>query len=261
MTATPLFIGTSGWSYPFWGADLYAGVPHKRWLARYAALFAAVEINASFYGTLSAATLARWAGETPPHFRFAAKGPRYVTHVRRLRGVADSIGTARAALAPLGGKLSAVLWQLPPHFGLDLERLDAFLQALDAWPQVRHALEFRDPSWFIPAVAQALARHRVANCVSDAADWPRWDAVTTDLVYLRLHGHSATYLSRYATPTLLAWAQRIAHWRGEGRSVHAYFDNTDAGHAWRDAQRLQALVAQAPAAANARVQALQAVNE
>lgn len=237
------FIGTSGWTYASWAADLYAGAPRADWLAAYAARFDSVEINASFYHALAPATYARWREGTPTAFRFALKGHRTITHVRRLGDVAAPLARQRDAAGALGAKLAVVLWQLPVRFGRDLDRLQRFALALDAWPTVRHAVEFRHPSWFDDAVAQLLARHRIANCQSDAADWPRWDAVTTDVVYVRLHGRPHTYVSRYDTRALRRWADRIEGWRGEGRSVHVYFDNTDAGHAWRDALRLRALLA------------------
>jgi uncharacterized protein YecE (DUF72 family) len=107
---------------------------------------------------------------------------------------------------------------------------------------VRHAVELRHDSWFDGEVAALLGRHRVAAVQSDAADWPLWDAVTTDLVYVRLHGHRVTYASGYSRRELAAWARRIRGWRAEGRSVHVYFDNTDAGHAVADARVLRRMV-------------------
>jgi uncharacterized protein YecE (DUF72 family) len=238
-----LHIGTSGWDYPEWRDDFYAGVPRKNWLAHYAAHFSALEINATFYHLQRETTFAHWHDTTPPGFRFAIKGNRYLTHNRRLRDPQDSIALERDRSQPLGDKLAVVLWQLPARFGKDLVRLDDFATALMAWPEPRHAVEFRDRSWFDAGVADCLAAHRIANCQSDAADWPLWDAVTTDLVYLRLHGHSRTYASAYSTPHLARWADRIRGWLAEGREVHAYFDNTASGAAIRDARRLADMLA------------------
>jgi uncharacterized protein YecE (DUF72 family) len=239
---TPVWIGTSGWSYPSWARDLYAGVPRAHWLAAYAARFDAVEVDASFYRAIARTTYARWRADTPAPFRFAIKGHRYLTHVRRLDGVDAALARQRDAAAALGDKLAAVLWQLPARFARNLDRLRCFAHALAAWPAVRHAIEFRHPSWFDDAVAELLAHYRIANCQSDAADWPRWDAVTTDVVYVRLHGRVLTYESRYDARALRRWADRIERWRGERRTVYVYFDNTDSGHAWRDALRLRALL-------------------
>jgi uncharacterized protein YecE (DUF72 family) len=238
-----LYVGTSGWNYPGWVAGLYAGVPRARWLAHYAARFNAVEVNASFYREVRADTWRRWASETPEGFRFAVKAHRYLTHMRRLDFDNASLARQRDATAALGGRLAAVLWQLPPSLARDDARLERFLAQLARWPQARHAVEFRHRSWFAPAVADALAARRVAICQSDAADWPLWDAASCDLVYLRLHGHRVTYRSRYGVAGLRAWAARAARWWREGRTVLAFFDNTDAGAAPGDAAALVAALA------------------
>ena len=236
----PVYIGTSGWTYDVWKDLLYAGVPRARWLQHYATLFNAVEVNATFYHRLKESTFAKWHDETPKAFRFAIKANRYLTHVERLSFPLPSLKEERDRSAPLGDKLAVVLWQLPAGWHLDLARLQRFLARLDQWPVPRHALEFRHTSWFSPEVASLLSEHRVAAVQSDAADWPLWEAVTTDLVYLRLHGHESTYSSRYSARALGAWAREIDAWRAEGREVHVYFDNTDAGHAPEDAARLAA---------------------
>lgn len=233
------YIGTSGWVYDSWRMHLYAGVPRKRWLRRAAEVFGALEINGSHYTSIAEATYARWAEETPPWFRFTLKGHRYVTHYKRLGDVTDSVLRQRAPALALGKKLTAVVWQLPARFAVDLEKLDGFLRALERWPEVRHAFEPRHASWFVPAVADRLAAARVAVCLSDAPDFPMWRAVTTDLVYVRLHGHTRKYASSYRTSTLRAWAADLARWMREGRDVHAYLDNDAEGHAVPNALTLR----------------------
>lgn len=237
--AGALHVGTSGWTYEFWRESFYAGVPRRDWLAHYASQFDAVEVNASFYHALKPATYAHWRDATPPHFRFCVKGHRWITHVERLAVDRAAIARERDRAAPLGDKLAVVLWQLPRSLHRDLPRLAAFADRLRAWPEARHAIEFRDASWFDGEVAACLGAHGIAAVQSDAADWPLWPAVTTDVVYVRLHGHRVTYCSRYAPRALAAWAQRIAAWRGERRDVWVFFDNTDAGHAPRDALALK----------------------
>lgn len=225
------YVGTSGWRYPTWRMHLYEGVPMRAWLRRAAETFDALEINGSFYGSIKPATYERWAAETPPAFRFTLKGHRFVTHYRRLGDCADSIIRLREPARGLGDKLLAVVWQLPATFALNLERLDGFLRALQHWPEVRHVLEPRHPSWFVDAVADRLAAARVASCLSDAPDFPMWRAVTTDLVYVRLHGHTRKYASSYRRPTLRTWARDCEAWLREGRDVHVYFDNDAEGAA------------------------------
>lgn len=237
-----LYIGTSGWSYACWRDGFYAGVPRRNWLRHYAGRFNAVEINASFYGSLRASTLARWRQETPADFRFTLKAHRYLTHVRRLMFPAEALGRQRSLASTLGESLSAVVWQMPASLRLDPPLLQHFAALLRHWPETRHALEFRHPSWFTSDTSEFLRREALAVCQSDSADWPLWDAVTTDLVYVRLHGHDRTYASAYSQADLEAWALRIECWLAEDLRVHVYFDNTDAGHAPQDAARLKALL-------------------
>ncbi len=138
----------------------------------------------------------------------------------------------------MGDKLAAVIWQLPERFYKNLERLEGFARALKSWRAVRHAIEFRHDSWFDDEVAACLHAHRLAVCQSDAADWPRWDAVTTDMAYIRLHGHTATYASSYSARELGQWARRIRRWLKQGCDVHVYFDNDARGAAPRNALEL-----------------------
>ncbi|MBS1152916.1 MAG: hypothetical protein H6Q89_4614 [Myxococcaceae bacterium] len=240
------FVGTSGWVYPGWRQHLYFDTPVKRWLEVASRTFDALEINGSFYTQIKPETYARWRRETPDDFRFALKGHRYVTHYKRLGGCEQSIVLLRDQARGLGDKLRAVVWQLPSTFGLDLGRLEDFLRALERWAEVRHALELRHASWFVPAVAARLREARVAVCLSDAPDFPMWRAVTTDLVYVRLHGHTRKYASRYSLPHLRRWTTDIHGWLDEGREVHVYFDNDAEGHAVRNALTLRALVHGAP---------------
>jgi uncharacterized protein YecE (DUF72 family) len=235
-------IGTSGWTYDGWRDLLYRDVPRARWLAHYATRFGAVEVNATFYHSLEPATFAHWHEQTPAQFRFAIKANRYLTHVSRLRFPAAALARERQASLPLADKLAVVLWQLPAGLHLDPDLLAPFLDRLSQWPEARHAIEFRHASWFTPQTADLLSAHRVAACQSDAADWPMWDGiVTTDLVYVRLHGHEATYSSAYSDRALRAWARRVHSWLAERRSVHVYFDNTDLGHAVANAAALARL--------------------
>lgn len=237
-----LFIGTSGWNYDHWKNRFYTGIKRKDWLWYYAGQFDTVEVNASFYRLLKPETLKRWREQTSDRFRFALKGNRYLTHNKKLKDPAASIELERDNARALGRKLSVVLWQLPAHMKKDIGRLQAFCEALSRWSKVRHAIEFRHPSWFGNETAQCLRNCNIANCQSDAADWPLWTAVTTDLVYVRLHGHTRTYASAYRKSTLMKWAEAVVGWRKEDRIVHVYFDNDAEGSAPEDARKLKRLV-------------------
>jgi len=237
-----LYIGTSGWNYEHWKDHFYSDVPRARWLAHYAGHFPAVEVNATFYRLQKPATLAQWHDATPPDFRFCIKGNRYVTHNKQLKDPLQPVRLEQESARPLGDKLAVVLWQLPGNLDKHPERLAGFVKALRCWKDVRHAIEFRHESWFDDQTADCLAEHGIANCLSDAADWPMWTAATTDLVYVRLHGHSRTYASAYRDDSLAGWAASIQGWLDEGRSVHVYFDNDAEGAAPGDALKLAGLL-------------------
>lgn len=236
------YIGTSGWNYPSWRGSFYAGRPQRDWLRYCADRFTAIEINATFYRLQRRSTFEGWRAQTPDGFRFAIKGNRYLTHNKRLVAPEESIHLERERATGLGDKLAVVLWQLPAHVHKNVERLQNFADALRGWPETRHALEFRHRSWFDDDVAACLQRHGIAACLSDAADWPMWEALTSDLVYVRLHGHTRTYASSYSRTSLERWAVRARRWLADGRDVHVYFDNDREGAAPRNALSLLRLI-------------------
>jgi uncharacterized protein YecE (DUF72 family) len=241
-----IYVGPSGWSYPQWRETVARGVPLRARLAHMATLYNTVEVNGSYYRQIARERYAAWGAETPPTFRFAVKGHRYVTHYLRLSGCGDPVRRLREQAGGLGEKLAVVVWQLPAHFSCDVRRLDDFLGALEAWPETRHALELRHPSWFTDDVRARLAAAHVASCLSDAPDFPMWRAVTTDLVYVRLHGHTRKYASSYARRTLAGWAARARAWAREGRDVHIYFDNDAEGAALPNASTLTRMLGLTP---------------
>lgn len=237
-----LHIGTSGWSYPEWQHTFYAGVARKDWLKFYAERFSAVEINGTFYRLQSPGTFNKWFNETPPAFKFSIKANRYLTHNKKLLDPEPSIAIEKSHAEALGDKLAAVLWQLPVSLKKDPARLKGFTEALQQWPEARHSIEFRHPSWFDDETADCLARADVSVCLSDAQTWPMWNRIMSDLVYIRLHGHTRTYVSSYSQPELARWAGRIAHWVTQDKEVHVYFDNTAESAAPFNASALRALV-------------------
>jgi uncharacterized protein YecE (DUF72 family) len=236
------YIGTSGWNYEIWRELFYEGRPAREWLHYCAARFSAIEVNATFYRLQGVETFRRWRNETPADFRFAIKAHRYLTHNKKLSDPLPAIRLERERASGLSGKLAAVVWQLPHNLHRNVERLEGFARALRCWRRARHAIEFRHVSWFDEQVAACLRTHRIAVCQSDAADWPLWDAVTTDLVYVRLHGHELTYASCYPESALRTWADKVCRWTSEGRDVHVYFDNDAYGDAPWNAMRLIELV-------------------
>jgi uncharacterized protein YecE (DUF72 family) len=232
-----IYVGTSGWAYRGWRAHLYADAPMRTWLQIASRAFDTIEINGSFYSQIQPATYARWRREVPDGFCFAVKGHRFVTHYKRLRDCAESIALLRDQATHLGSALAAVVWQLPSTFELDLGRLDDFLHALRCW-RVRHAIELRHASWFVPSVAQRLRDANVASCISDAPDFPMWRELTADFVYVRLHGHTRKYASSYSAASIACWTEDATRWRAGGRDVYIYFDNDAEGHAVANARAL-----------------------
>jgi uncharacterized protein YecE (DUF72 family) len=204
-------------------------MPESRWLDHYATLFDTVEINTTFYRLPSVAAVAGWVEATPPVFLFTVKASRYLTHMTRLTDMERGVERLYAGIAPLveSPKLGPVLWQLPPNFHRNDERLAA---ALDTLPPGRHAFEFRHASWFDGEVYALLRANGVALVIADRPEVRRFQTRerTADFVFLRFHhgGGDGSYSHRQ----LAVWARRIDEWRSEG-DVYAYFNNDWAGYA------------------------------
>jgi uncharacterized protein YecE (DUF72 family) len=233
-------IGCSGWSYGDWRGVLYpAGLRTSRWLSRYAAVFDTVEVNATFYRLAKVETVRNWAEQVPDGFLFAVKASRYLTHMRRLRGIEAGIERFWGPLAPLreSGKLGPVLWQLPERFERDEETL---ARALELLPQARHCFEFRHPSWFVPTVYELLEGHDASLALGHDARRPLPDASPVGpIAYLRLHYGERGRGGNYSPRELETWRRRIAAWRAR-RPVFAYLNNDWQGFAVRDARALRA---------------------
>jgi uncharacterized protein YecE (DUF72 family) len=246
----PVHVGCSGWNYKDWRGGVYPpGVPARQWLEHYSRLFETVEVNATFYRLPSRDAVARWAKETPEHFVFAVKASRYLTHVKRLTGVAEGVKTFYERLEPLieADRLGPILWQLPETFRRDDGRLAGALAQL---PSGRHAFEFRHPSWFVPEVYLLLREHDVALVIGDHPDrgFQTYER-TAGWRYIRLHYGSRGRRGNYSEKELEAWAERIHRWRADG-AIFVYFNNDWKAFAPRNAsvlgKQLDRLAASAP---------------
>jgi uncharacterized protein YecE (DUF72 family) len=235
-------VGTSGWVYRHWKEVWYGGLPASKWLEFDADRFTGLEANGTFYRLSKPATFENWARRTPDEFRFTIKAHRFLTHLKRLSDISEGIQRQREPALQLGDKLACVVWQLPSFLVADLAKLQSFAEDTAGWPETRHAIEFRHSSWFVPEVARLMERYRLAVCISDAAGWPRWDALTTDLAYVRLHGHTHTYWNEYTAQDLEPWANRMQDWIRQNIEVHAYFDNDAQGFAPFDALKLMEML-------------------
>ena len=234
-------VGCSGWQYQHWRGDFYRGqLPQAKWLEHYASVFDTVEINNSFYRLPEADTFARWAARVPMRFQFAVKASRYLTHMKKLKDPAEPIERLFSRMRTLGRHLGPVLYQLPPGFKVDLDRLRQFLEQLPR--DARHVLEFRDPSWYVDPVYTMMERHRIALCLHDMRGSATARLRIGPLVYVRFHGPSGQYHGGYPDDRLESWAEWLGHQRSEGIAVYAYFNNDVGGHAPRDAVRLRRML-------------------
>jgi len=266
-----VFIGISGWRYAPWRGVFYPeGLVQRRELEFASRAFSSIELNGSFYSLQRPELFAQWYDQTPQGFVFSVKGGRYITHVLRLRQPFQALANFFASgVLRLNEKLGPILWQLPPSLRYDSAQVEDFLDLLphdtqaaaafaaahDDWMKgrgwletdrarpLRHAMEVRHASFAQPAFIEQLRRHRVALVVADSpAKWPYIEDVTSDFVYLRLHGEKELYASGYTAQALDAWAHRVQAWRDGGepadakrvgepaqrsaaRDVYCYFDN------------------------------------
>jgi uncharacterized protein YecE (DUF72 family) len=283
-------IGVSGWRYTPWRGNFYPkGLPQARELAYAAQIFPSIELNGSFYSLQRPSSYATWAQQTPPGFVFAIKGSRYISHMLRLRNIEVAIANFFASgLFELDDKLGPILWQFPPNMAFDARLFEAFFRLLPkttasaaqlacrrderlkgresleprANRRLRHAIEVRHASFVDTAFIRLLRKHRIAWVVADTPKpWPLFEDVTADFIYMRLHGSTELYNSRYTPEELERWAACIHAWRRGGqppdarlistepppprtaRDVYCYFDNTDKLHAPDNALELMELTA------------------
>ncbi len=243
-TYVPLLIGTSGWQYRDWRGAFYPrDVPQRAWLEYYAARFAVVEVNNTFYRLPEPSTFEGWAARTPADFTFVLKASRYLTHVRRLRDPAEPVGRLLDRAAKLGAKLGPVLVQLPPDFRADLARL---ADALDRFPAgQRVVVEPRHASWFSDDVYELLSRRDAALCLTDRAGRPGPLERTAGWGFLRLHEGTAHPRPCYGDRALTSWVERLAsHWSRDD-DCYVFFNNDPRACAVRDAARFAGIARKA----------------
>lgn len=241
MAAT-IRIGTSGWHYKHWVGKFYpAKLPPSRMFEFYQRYFDTVELNNSFYRLPTPEAFVSWREAAPEDFCFAVKGSRFLTHNKKLKEPEQALQNLLPRAELLGAKLGPILFQLPPRWRVNLDRLETFLHAL---PQAHdYAFEFREPSWNTDPVYEILRRHNAAYCIHELAGFHTPILVTANFVYVRLHGPGGKYQGCYQEEKLAEWAERIEHWSRQLKAVYVYFDNDDSGFAARNALELKKLVA------------------
>ncbi|MDY0883308.1 DUF72 domain-containing protein [Dongia soli] len=237
-------IGISGWRYKPWRGVFYPeDLKQKDELPFAADCFPTIEINGTFYSLQRPESFAQWAAETPADFVFAVKGPRYITHLLRLKNVEKPLANFFASgIFELGAKLGPILWQFPPNFKFDSDRLEAFFKLLPQDTEaaarlarrhddkvkgrtslkppkkipLRHAMEIRHDSFRSPDFIKLLRKYKVGLVVADTVEWPCLMDLTSDFIYCRLHGSEVLYASGYDSRALSQWCKRVTAWaKGE----------------------------------------------
>lgn len=285
-------VGISGWRYPPWRGTFFPqGLPQKDELRYASRQVRSIEINGTFYSLQRASSFRRWRDATPENFVFAVKGPRFITHIKRLRDVRGPLANFFASgVLALEDKLGPILWQLPPNFSFDAGKLAEFFASLPRDTStaarlarshdhhvmepvtrvrqnriLRHALEVRHPSFVSESFVALLREYDIALVVADTAGkWPLLEDVTSDFVYVRLHGDAQLYVSGYTATGLQGWARKLRTWhrganttepqriaqvapfRKQGRDVFVYFDNDVKTQAPYDAMALAHLLKVGP---------------
>jgi uncharacterized protein YecE (DUF72 family) len=235
-------IGTSGFIYKHWRGVYYPeGLAQKHWFSHYSRDFDTVEVNNTFYRLPPENTFEHWQRVASENFLYTFKASRYITHIKRLREPEQTLAKFLVRVRLAGEHLGPLLYQLPPRWPAELERLESFLQALPG--DLAHVVEFRDASWYVEEVRTMLERHKVSFCIHDhgAAPSPEW--VSGDLVYLRLHGQGKhAYMGSYSPDSLRAIAAKVRNWQARARMVFVYFNNDWQGHAVHNGLALKKLL-------------------
>ncbi|MEO8285611.1 MAG: DUF72 domain-containing protein [Chloroflexota bacterium] len=235
------WIGCSGYVYKHWRGRFYPeGLPASRWLEYYAQSFDTVEINNTHYTMPSPETFERWRDTSPEGFRFAVKASRFITHMKKLKDPDEPLALLIGRARLLEPKLGPILYQLPPRWRYNEERLRAFLAAL---PQgMEHTIEVRETSWLNPSFFQLLEESQVAFCMASLPHYQSPIVATAPFVYIRFHGSGAMYYYRYTSDELRKWRDVVLGFLADGKTVYCYFNNDPEGWAIENARELIQLV-------------------
>jgi uncharacterized protein YecE (DUF72 family) len=238
--AKKVFIGTSGWSYSHWKENFYPkGLKSKDWLNYYSTTFSTVEVNSTFYRLPLLSTVQNWNSQVPKNFLFAVKASRYMTHQKRLKDCEDAWVSFSKVMKNLKSKIGPILFQLPPSFKMDKDRLIEFMSCLN--DEHEYVFEFRNATWFIDEIYALLSKKKIALCITDLNGHLSPEEITAHFTYIRLHGPKKAYQGSYGISKLKLWKKKIEKWASK-TSVYCYFDNDEKGFAIEDAKSLQDLL-------------------
>jgi uncharacterized protein YecE (DUF72 family) len=234
-------IGTSGWHYKHWCGPFYdERMPASKMLPFYYNRFDTVEINNSFYRLPTSDAFRCWRESTPRGFCFAVKASRFITHMKKLKDPENALENFLPRAEELKEKLGPILFQLPPKWTLNRDRLEEFLQALPRRHQ--YAFEFREHSWHTDQVYELLEKYNAAFCIYELNGFRSPEVITANFTYVRLHGPGGPYQGSYSSETLTAWAAKIGRWSRTLRDIYVYFDNDQAAYAVQNALELKHLM-------------------
>jgi len=237
-----LYIGCSGFSYRHWRGPFYPeDLSQKEWFRHYMKHFSTVELNVTFYRTPTAKTFSHWHEECSAAFSFAVKGSRYITHIKRLLDIETPLDRFFTPARQLGEKLQVVLWQFPPQFKCDPQRLESFLGHLENYG-FRSTLEFRNESWICREVIEMCKARNISLCMADHPPFLDETPITADFVYIRRHGMQGSYNGSYSTEQLEQDAARIRGYLKKKLDVFIYFNNDAGGAAPNNALELAAML-------------------
>lgn len=236
-----IHVGTSGWQYDDWAGAFYPDeLSRDEWLTYYTEQFETVEVNNTFYNVPSLESVERWRQRAPEGFEYTLKAHRYITHRKKLIDPDQTLPAFLEVAEALGDRIGVLLFQLPPKWHANPERLASFLEAVP--DRYRCAVEFRDPSWYDDAIYQVLDDADAAFCVHDMIDRASPKVVTADFAYARFHGAAGQYHGKYDTPTLSGWAGTFAAWLDRVDQIYAYFNNDAYAAAPENAAKLRDMV-------------------
>ena len=231
-----LYCGACGWNYSDWRPRFYPKkLAQSKWLGYYCRHFDTVEINNSFYRLPEKHTFESWKDQSPEGFIFAVKASRYLTHIKKLKDPEEPLDRLLSHSSGLGEKHGPILYQLPPRWRADLDRLQHFLKLLPK--DMRHVFEFRDDSWQSEEVWSALSRYSAAYCIMDHPDLPLHIRTTTGFSYIRMH-YGDSIRGNYSDEQLSVWAHRIEELLKCG-DVYVYFNNDQRAFAVKNAVALK----------------------
>jgi uncharacterized protein YecE (DUF72 family) len=236
-----LWIGTSGFSYDDWVDEFYPlDIASNKRLNYYAEHFDTVEINNSFYKLPSKNAFKSWAESVGENFIFSVKANRYITHMKNLMVDKEPINRLLDRAKPLDKKLGPILFQLPPRWNVNFDRLNDFVKVLPL--NQRFVFEFRNKTWYSGEVYQVLKENNLGFCIHDHLDAPSPEVITADFVYLRFHGPDGYYQSKYSDKQLEKWELKIRKFLRQGVDIYAYFNNDFQGFAVDNAKKLKDLL-------------------